>query len=362
MMNVIEIYDQFTTTWEQIRANILSHAIAAGLLWFVGFAPSLPDIGLADLAAVQAHPIYPMIKGVGFLALVSFGLALAIGVYAIVLREVGRILLSAVMIFIPPALSLSRSRKFVPRDALFNIAATLEGGTHQARDLESRMFELLATYSVSRPEETQSLLIGHEEMQHDANTHLRNAAVFVLAWISAPWIFAEGSAFVLSIEASFWSGLLVLMCYLLIARARLLFGLQFATVWSAKAVATLVQRDELFADRLTTARLNPEPYWRLVDLYLGEERDDSNPSLLDYLKSRVGKQAADADPDSIERPGRLQTAFRDLRRFGWDEEVNRDYEDRVWLLRYAGWRTVRILNALWNLAKYVLAVLGLRRL
>src|SRR6516165_2852938 len=110
-MNVIALYDQFTTTWEKVRANITSHVIAAGLLWFVGFSPALPQVNFYNgLVKLQDSTLFPMIKGVGVLALVSLFLAFAIGTYSILLSGIGRILTLGAMAIAPPMLSLTQSR------------------------------------------------------------------------------------------------------------------------------------------------------------------------------------------------------------------------------------------------------------
>jgi hypothetical protein len=360
-MNVVELYNQFTTTWEKIRANITSHVIAAGLLWLVGFSPPLPDINLADFAKLQAHPAYPIIQGVGFLALLSLGIAFAVGTYAIVLRGVGRLLTTVIMVLMPPVVSFSRSRKLIPRDVLFTIAATLDGGAYQASDLQAQMFKLLANYSATQPDELKKLSEGRAELQRDASTHFNNATAFLAAWIAARWLLPHDSPFALAVGEVFWRGVGVLFIYLLIARARLLFDVHFAVLWSVGAAAMLVQKDPVYKERLAAARKKPEPYNELVDCYLREEVNDEPPSLRAYLRALLARPHAGKKPIVQERRGPVRAAIEDLRRFGSDRKVNRDYKNPAWLARYAGWRAVRLLDLMAALFKAILLNLGLWR-
>ncbi len=363
-MNVIDLYDKFTTTWEKIRASLLSHAIVIGGLWFIGFAPPLPEFSVDDLAALQSQPVYQMVEGVGLVALLSLALALLICAYAVLLRELGGLLIAGVVLLFPPVISLSGSRRMIPREALFTIAGTLEGGTYEARDLEQQINKLVSVYALSRPEELRELLGSQKDIQRDASTHLRNATVFTVAWLTASWWLAEGSPLLLAIDDVFWSGLGVLVLYMILARARLVFGFRLVLALSAQAVASLAGKDEAYRDRLKAARSNPGPYMRLVHSFLEEEREDRAPSLSAYFRYLLDLPAPGPKGDrgaEVRKEGPLRSAYRELRSFGWDSDFNRDYEDPCWLVRYAAWRVSRFLDAIWNLVRGVLMMLGLWR-
>src|SRR5262249_10577823 len=159
-------------------------------------------------------------------------------------------------------------------------------GTYEATDLESRISELIAGYSLSESQKLKDLLSGQQNLQRDANTYVRNAAVFVVAWICARLFLPAGSPLV-SIDKVFWPGLLVLVLYLFIVRRRLLFALQIACSQLVQAAAILVRQDDSYAERLALARSNPKPYWELVDSYLNEKRKSSPPSLISRLRSII---------------------------------------------------------------------------
>jgi hypothetical protein len=130
-------------------------------------------------------------------------------------------------------------------------------------------------------------------------------------------------------------------------------------------VATLIEKDNFYKDRLIAARSTPEPYWELVYRYLREEREDPTPSLVAYFVALLSRHRAKFNQvltNDRKKRGHVREPFQDIRRFGWDEEVNRNYKDPIWLLRYAGWRALRTVDMIWALVRSILMTLGLWRL
>ena len=126
------------------------------------------------------------------------------------------------------------------------------------------------------------------------------------------------------------------LIYLLLARQRLVAGFKLTLVQMALAVAALAERDSVYADRLVMARAHPAPYNELVRRYLTEEVPNNRPSLKSYIKAHFpGNHSKVA---GSEHPTYLDDASYGpkLRRFGWDEEANRNYQDPLWLGRYFG--------------------------
>ena len=83
----------------------------------------------------------------------------------------------------------------------------------------------------------------------------------------------------------------------------------------------------------------------------------------DQIAAQVEQQTVRGDGEQrVEKQRPFQAALQRLRSFGWDEAENRDYEDPAWLLRYFGWRALRVFDRLWGVVKGVLMILGLRKL
>jgi hypothetical protein len=163
----------------------------------------------------------------------------------------------------------------------------------------------------------------------------------------------------IAVKNVFWSGALVLAAYLLVARARFLFSLQMTMAWAVQGVATLVQTDPHYKDRLAYAQSNPGPYMELVSRYLDEERGDNTPSLLAYLYTHLGLSPSSQNLSADKQRRPIQEFFTNLRRFGQDKTSNHDYNDPLWLARYAGWRLVCAFDMIGSLLKAILTTFGL---
>lgn len=355
-MNILEAYDQFTTGWAKLRAHVTSHLIAAGLLLLIGFSPPLPVIGVADVQNFTTQPIFSLLQNLGFLALLSVGIAVAVGAYAILLNGIGGFLLFLAHLIAPPTGQMLNERKqMVPREALFVIAATLPGGCYRGHDLGARFAELLSTYATKQPEEFRKATADNMTLQRDATTYYRNALVFILAWILIPWLFA-GRPLGAAVDAVFWRGLLVLFLYAMLTRARLFFALRLAYLALYVAVHGLVLRDPDHAGQLAAARANPEPYWRLVDAFCGEGPPPSRASLFAYVRFLAGGLAKRKAPSP--GPSRLQRWIA----FGEDPERSGDYGNPAWLGNYLRWRLALVLRGLRSACTALLIQLGLRAL
>jgi hypothetical protein len=352
-MQVFELYDQFTTGWARIRAHITSHLIAAALLWLVGFTLTLPTITRADLQQLAGHPLYSWFQSIGFVALVSFSIALLVGLYAIALNGVGNLLFAGFTMLFPPHLALDDTRRLAPRDALFTIAATLDKGSREARDLASRFAELRTAYPIGDPDGFKNATVDKSTLQRDATTQLRNALVFLFAWCLVPSAFPD-HIIAHSVKAVFWPGFFALLFYVLMARARLMFALRVTIASLYSTVAAMVVRDEAHAARLAAARADPEPVWRVVDAFQQEECHSERPSVRRYFRAVTGRGTDGAGA----RSG--QGALGGWYRFGSDVKANRNYRDPAWLLRYVKWRIAALVQAVGHLVRVVLTVFGLR--
>jgi hypothetical protein len=348
-MQVFELYDQFTTGWARIRAHITSHLIAAALLWLIGFQVSLPVITTADLQHLAGHPLYGWFQSVGFVALVSFSIAILVALYAIALNGVGNLLFAGYNMLFPPQLALDDTRRLAPRDALFTIAATLDKGGREPRDLARRFAELQTAYPISDPEGFKTATVDKSTLKRDATTQLRNALVFFFAWVFVPLAFPD-SALAQAVKAVFWPGFFALLFYVLMARARLMFALRVTIASLYSTVAAMVLRDEEQAARLAAARADPGPVWQLVDAFQ-EEECHSRPSIRLYLRALSGRGAAARDRDA---------ALGAWYRFGSDAQANRNYRDPAWPVRYLKWRIAALVRAVGDIVRTVLTVFGLR--
>jgi hypothetical protein len=348
-MQVFELYDQFTTGWARIRAHITSHLIAAALLWLIGFQVKLPVITTADLQHLAGHPLYGWFQSVGFVALVSFSIAILVALYAIALNGVGNLLFAGYNMLFPPQLGLDDTRRLAPRDALFTIAATLEKGRGEPRDLARRFAELQTAYPISDPEGYKNATVDKSTLKRDSTTQLRNALVFFFAWWLIPLAFPD-SAVAHAAKAVFWPGFLALLVYVLMARARLMFALRVTIASLYSTVAAMVLRDDSQAARLAAARADPAPVWILVDAFQ-EEECHSRPSIRLYLRALSGRGAATRD-----RGGPLGAWYQ----FGSDQQANRNYRDPAWPIRYVKWRIAALVRATGDIVRTILTVFGLR--
>lgn len=359
--NPLQLYDQFTTTWERVRANIFSHAIGAGLLWFVGFRATLPSIDAVQKVLHQNQVYQGLDYAVCSIALFSVFITLMIALYVIALKEAGKILVRAALTILPSFAALGLFEKELTPELLFYCAATLEPGTYEPMDLKWRISKLVFEYALAQPAAFKEILNLDQTRQQDAGTYFANATVFLVAWILSLRLLATASPLALSIKPVYWSGLAALALYFLITRARAFDALRSMNILLAQAAGALVRNDSFYADRLAAARSNPKPYLELVDCFLElEEGSDNKPSLKAYLKAHLGLLQVKEDQISnakISEGSKWMKFRRYARRV---EEL--DYKNPSWLLRCGCWILILRLGVIIRgLSDNVLRMFGLHR-
>jgi hypothetical protein len=359
--NPLQLYDQFATTWERVRANIFSHAIGAGLLWFVGFVPPRPSIDAVQKVLHQNQVYQALGDAVGSNALLSVFITLMIALYVITLKEAGRILGSAALIILPSFSWLGLFEKALTPELLFYCAATLEPGTYKPLDLKWRISELVFEYSLGQPAAFKEILDRDQTRQQDAGTYFANATVFLVAWILSLRLLPTASPLALSIKSVYWSGLAALAFYFLITRARVFDASRSISIQLAQAASALIRNDSFYADRLAAARSNPKPYRELLDCFLElKEEPDNKPSLKAYLKARLGLLQVKTDQGSNAKISE-DSSWMKFRLYARQAE-RPDYKDPHWLLKYGSWILIfRLGVIIRGLSDNVLRMFGLRR-
>jgi hypothetical protein len=343
--NPVALYDQVTTTWEKVRANVLSHLIAVAWLWFIGFSPRSAALH-AFVSSAEGETLRSAFHDEGFFAFLTICLTLLIAIYGVVLNEVGQILLRIILVFSPTNWMLIGT-KLVPSQALFKVAATLEGDVRQSQELEPRIVELITTYSLSRVAEWKEAMSVNSKMQGDAVTHLRNATVFLVLWAVAPTLIRASRLEGVSVNPMYLRGLLGFAIYFLVSRARLIRALELTIAQSTLVAASFVTKDPEFSDCLKAARSNPEPYAELVDRYLAQDL----PSFRGFLRARFRQ--------IFHKETRIPSMLMKFRHFGWDRKANLNYEDSTWLPKYLAWRLVELWDRLRIMVRSFLVSLGL---
>lgn len=331
-MDFLKLYDSLTTSWGRFRAHIISHAmIVAALIWLIGFKAPLTGLRFVDPRAI-AGPATPLLENVGLLALLTFGAALILGAYAVMLEEAGNLLLRLLYRIFPPQADMSGWERSVASDSWFTIAATLPGGRYQPRDLPGHASRLLSYYM--RKDQEAFRLAGDRESwrQRDATTHLRNALVFIAVWSLAP-LLLPGHPLTLEIVRLFGPGLVLLGGYALVSHARVASAQLYYWPGVHETLATLIARDPDHSDRLAAAHSNPHPYLELVSQLRERGVEPRKPSLPKYLRYRLNLPV---EIDLRRTPS--LNPLREWLRFGQDSGRHEAYDDPEWLLRYARWR------------------------
>lgn len=339
-MDFLKLYDSLTTSWSRFRAHIISHAfVVAGLIWLIGFKVPLAELRIDD-ARILAGPATPLLENVGLLALLTFGAALVLGVYAVILEEAGNILLRLLNWIFPPQADMAGWERSVAFESWFTIAATLPGGKYQARYLPTHASRLLLFY-MRRDQEAFRLAADRDSWrQRDATTHLRNALVFIAAWSLAP-LFLPRHPLTLEIVRLFGPGLLLLGGYALVSHARVASAQRGYWPGVHDTLATLIAKDPDHSTRLAAAHSNPHPYTKLAFGLIEGGAEPRKPSLARYLRYRLDLPVE----IDLKRSPSLNP-LKEWLRFGRESSLHEAYEKPEWLRHYARWRLAEAVDSI----------------
>lgn len=331
-MDFLKLYDSLTTSWTRFRAHIISHAfVVAGLIWLIGFRPPLTGLRFVDFQTL-AVPATPLLQNVGLLALLTFGAALILGMYAVLLEEAGNILIRLLYRIFPPQADMAGWERSVASDSWFAIAATLPGGRYRPSDLPGHASRMLAYY-MRKDREAFRLAADRESWrQRDATTHLRNALVFIAAWSLAP-LLVPRHPLTLEIVRLFGPGLVLLGGYALVSHARVASAQRYYRSAAHDTLATLIATDPDHSKRLAAAHSNPRPYWELVSQLREGGAERRKPSLARFFRHRLNLPV---EIDLRRTPS--LNPLSEWRRFGDEASLYEAYDDPRWLQHYARWR------------------------
>jgi GNAT superfamily N-acetyltransferase len=351
MTNFFELYDRLTGRWNRVRAHFLSHLIAAGLLWVIDFDPSFARLDLRSMSSV-ANPSNPLLESVGLLAAASFMAAVLVGLYTIVLDELGRVCMNLLFRLFPPQAHLERWEEAVPRATWFTIAATLPPGQYEGRALRQRASELLAVYMMKHKPEFAAVANEDIDLRQDLYTHLRNSLLFLIIWLALPLLLPSGHAVAQEVIRVHGGGTAAFLLYFVISHARMAAASVRSYPRLYDALSTLILRDEAHSQRIAAAHANQRPYWNLVEAMMREDRP-VEPSLKLYLRRRIRLHGI-----GTRLARRVSEALEELKAVGIDRDLLADYERSDWVGRYLRWRAARALIDLGERLRCLLRRLG----
>ncbi len=345
-MNPLDLYREFSSTWERLRSDILAHFVLAGILYLCGYR--LPDLGNSGFnpETIISSQWQAFLGSVGLPLTVAAFFALALVIYTSLLRGIGRAVGETAHGFLSTG-SFNVLDEHA-RHELALIAASLPKDQFTTRTLEQTTYTLMEDVIANRPERVSAWLDDIGRRQGDRWTLFQDACFFPTAWLLLPlvnvtpatWTSGDGSP-VLAFG---------LMCIFVVVAHNLLrfssekLGRERLRV-TAYALETGEQREEIrqrLQDDYSEIR-------KVVDDFLKEKQRYRRrpPSLWRYLQHRwprLRRAAVGARAQRIAVRRAWREFQHDASKFEHYRNRSQNYDDAAWLERYVQWRIARFIE------------------
>lgn len=361
--DVQAIYDSVRGSWAKSQAHVIAHVVLAGVIFWICEA-TIPGITVDLIVPRQLldNDWYTLAKETG---VIYFGLAipvLVLAAYTLVLQWAGQMLVSILMLVLPPSSRANRYRILAPQ-VLEPLALALDTEDFELHDLHQKSTEFMSKYQSKKNEQWEKLQESMGDMTKNAQIYLADFLVFVLAWVLA-FRFLPDNSWIEANHSAFWPVTIILLLLVWFAWFRVSRAISIIPALLLIFVSTMIRSDpDMEPVFKVTSEQREKVLRRLAELLKAEQqRAETGPSLLLFFKYKIGFERDDADSD----------AKRDLRGFpfmqlywdGVDFSMNHERFARYtgqWLSGYLSYlyyrlhkRLAGLLQATWQLIRYVI--------
>ena len=363
LSDVQALYGTVQDTWAKSQAHVIAHVVLALTIFGICGA-TIPDLNLAPInpEQISKNEWYKLAKDTGIVYLAFVLPFVILAAYGALLRTAGQFLVSLSMLISPPASRENQYRHLAPR-TLEPIALMLEKSDFSLSDIQNKASGMMLRYQSQKNEQWDNFQQSISKLTKNSQVYLGDFLLFLLLWIALFTLLPHAS-WIQTNEACFRRVALVLLGLAWFAWFRVSRAISFLPSLLLMYVSSMIQADpemksalEAPDERRNSVRERLEELLRKE-----EERADSLPSLLEFIRYKTGfqKRAVKDEDWKVKRGFPFRALFEKGARFSWDKERHTEYE-RKWLFGYFAYlyyrlhiRLVSLARTLWQLARYII--------
>lgn len=364
LSDVQALYGTVQDTWSKSRAHVIAHVVLAVVVFGICGA-TVPDINLAPIdlkLLLSENEWYKLAKDTGIIYVALVLPLVILAAYGALLRTTGQFLVSLSILISPPSAHANQYRLLAP-GSLEPIALTLAKSDFSLSDLQNKASELMLRYQSQKNEQWDNFQQSISKLTKNAQVYLGDFLLFLLLWITL-FNLLPHSSWIQTNEACFWRVALVLSGLAWFAWFRVSRTIAVLPSLLLIYVSAMIQADPDIKNALEVSDEKRDSVRKRLEELLRkeEEREDSYPSLLEFIRYKAGfhRRAAEDAEARKERGFPFPSLYKNGARFSWDEKLHTRY-DRRWLSGYFAYlyyrlhiRLVRFAKAIWQLARYII--------
>ena len=364
LSDVQALYGSVRDTWAKSQTHVVAHLVFAAVVFWLCSA-SLPDLKLSlpMAASITDNVWYKLAKDTGVVYATFVLPVVALAVYGALLRAGGQLLVTVLVLVLPPGTRGNRYRLLTP-PVLEPLALTLDRAEFSLGDLMTRAGEMALKYQSAHQEQWQEYQRSIGELARNSQTYLGDFMVFLAAWV-ALWRFMPPNTWTQANAGLFWPVALSLAALAAFAWFRVSRAMQAMPALLLMHVSMMVRADADLASALAVPDERRRQVRDTIERLLREEQEraDARPSIVRYVLYRLDLDhlAMNGAEDKRRRVhGRpFPKLYEAGERFAWDRARYSDYGGD-WLPDYGAYVYYRLhrwlrrlLSAGWQLLRYV---------
>ena len=337
-LDYIKYFDAIQNAWSNLRADVISHLIAALGLYLLAGMPC-PSFTTSDFGSMLTSPPIESLRQAGLLVYLPVMLAAGIFIYGILLRAVGGCLSSVQFMLFPPRSQNWTTSRLVSDSDIETVALTLNRDDFTSADMQWRLSDLSLRYSMQPEMRPGSFILSVRQGRQHSLGYLRNGLVFLLGWITLYVVLPADGIGGTFVQGQFLSTVVLLLAFVLWARLRVLAMIRLLQGCEISTLAQMVRRDpELRLVVNRARRVYPDLRRRIRELRDEGRQGRRRPSLAAYARARLwgAKEVGDPYANLGRRGWPFRGTYEIGKRFAFDESRNQSY-DRQWLSQYCAY-------------------------
>jgi len=362
LSDVQALYDSVRDKWANSQAHIVAHVVLVGIVfWICGDTILQFSIVLIDPKLISTNEWFQLAKDTGTLYVSFLIPILMLAIYVVLLRTGGQLLVVILMLILPPSPRTNRYRLLTPW-VLEPLAIILEKSDFVLNDLENKSSDLALKYQSRKNEQWETYQKSINKLTKNAQIYLGDFLIFLLSWI-AIFIFLPQISWVQINDSKYWEILLFLLALAWFAWYRVSRAITVIPSMLMIYVSTMIRTDSDMKDLLeVTEERREEVRERLLELLRKEqERTESGPSLLGFIKYKAGFQGGTQEEEKVrqKRGWPFPSLYQNGVSFSFYKHRYTQY-DKQWLAGYFAYLYYRfhkrlsvLVKSLWQLARYI---------
>ncbi|UCH38635.1 MAG: hypothetical protein JSU67_10700 [Gammaproteobacteria bacterium] len=360
--DVRAVYDSVRGSWVKSQAHVVSHVVLAGVIFWIGGA-SIPEVSvkLIDPGQLLGNQWYKLAKETGVIYFCLAFPVLVLAAYAVILQSAGQMLVSILMLLLPPSSRANRYRSLSPQ-ILEPLALTLDSEDFNLQDIQNKSAEFMMKYQSRENEQWEKLEKSVSDLTKNSQIYLADFLVFVLVWIFL-FAFLSEASWVKANDPAYWPVTTILLLLVWFAWFRVSRAISNMPALLLIFVSTMIRSDPDMESVLKVSNDKHDKIMlKLAELLKAEHtRTETGPSLLLFIRYKIGleEEGVDSDAKKDLRGFPFPQLYWDGVSFSFNEERYKRYEGE-WFAGYLAYlyyrlhkRITNLIKATWQFFKYI---------